>query len=114
MEYLLMSKLDVTTQRMLKLLFDIDLLKQESVSKTQARTKLSGLMENMTIESRENSTTISKLESENNILKSDKVNIERIVIDLKQALNEKDVQCNELQKKNVSSKLKENIAGGFM
>lgn len=96
------NKLLIIKQRILKLLKDVEVLKQDSNSKAESSTRLLRLMENLKIESDDNNSLINTLKIENNALTAEKVNSERCIADLRTTLNEKESHCNELQRKNVS------------
>lgn len=89
-------------KRVLKLLKDIDILKMESISKTEASNELLRMVENMKLENSSNNAAMNRLKVENTTLTAEKANSARCLTDLRRTLNEKDLQCNELQRKNVS------------
>lgn len=100
-ERLLTEKLLVIIKRLLKLREDVEFLKRGFLSKNEASSKLLKLMENMRLESSDINAFINRLKIENNALTAEKVNYEKCMAELSKTLNERELQNNELQMKNV-------------
>lgn len=100
---LVKQKLFAVKQRVLKLLNDVEILKINFLSKSEANKNMCRLMENMRLESTDNATLINNLKIENSALSAERMNYEKCIDDLRRILKEKEVQNNELQRKNVSN-----------
>lgn len=101
-EQLLANKLFLAEQKIIKLLKDVDILKKDFLTKSEADSNMIKSMENLKLESINKNSMINNLRIENSTLTAEKINFERCINDLKKKLNDNEIHNDELIRKNVS------------
>ncbi|KAJ8926304.1 hypothetical protein NQ314_021344 [Rhamnusium bicolor] len=99
-ENMLINKIILNKQRLLKLLKEVEILKREMVLKSDSSTRLLKSMEDLRLEAVDNAAVINQLKKENSALHATKLGQEKNLIDLRKSLQDKEVAFGGLQKKN--------------
>lgn len=84
----------------------MEILKIKTTSKSEDSLKVLRLLENLKIESSDNSAMINSLKIENSTLTAEKVNLEKCIADLKKTIKDREIHNGHLQKHNVSKNYK--------
>ncbi|KAJ3651773.1 hypothetical protein Zmor_017788 [Zophobas morio] len=96
---LLLHKIVLLTQRLLKLIQDVEVVKHESLLKSDSSARLLQSMENLRLESIETSRIVNELKRENCNLKAIQLGNEQMIDDLNSTIQRQEVEYIELKKK---------------
>ncbi|EFA05494.1 spindle assembly abnormal protein 6 homolog [Tribolium castaneum] len=95
---LLITKILALTQKLLKLYQDVEIVKAESLLKSDSSARLLQSMENLRLESIETSKIVNELKRENCNLKSTQLSNEKMIADLNNTLQNREAEFRELKK----------------
>lgn len=98
---ILLQKILTLTQKLLKLIQYVEVVKTEAVLKSDASARLLQSMENLRLESIESSRIINDLKRENCNLKQIQLNNERIIAELNNTIQRQEIDSCELKKQRV-------------
>jgi chromosome segregation ATPase len=95
---LLLNKIVVLSHKLLKLIQDVEIVKAESLLKSDSSTRLLQSMENLRLESIETSKVVNDLKRENCNLKSAQLSDEKMITELNNTIQRQDAEFRELRK----------------
>lgn len=99
----LLTRILVLTQRLLKLVQDVEIIKTEAVLRANSGARLAQTLENLRVECVQHGLIINELKEENCNLKSAQLNYERNLTDLNNLIRNKEQEFSKLQEKKVSN-----------